>query len=63
MAYQMLAKHGIETPIDITPDFGICGKRSAEILTWVDKYQIKGTYVPLLMLFLQGNLHLVHEFF
>jgi len=41
MAYQMLNKHGIETPIDVTPDYGICGKRSAEILTWVDKYQIR----------------------
>mmetsp|Transcript_19763 Transcript_19763/g.49715 ORF Transcript_19763/g.49715 Transcript_19763/m.49715 type:complete len:305 (-) Transcript_19763:992-1906(-) len=41
MAYAMLQKHGIATPIDITPDYGLCGKRSAEILTWVDKYQIK----------------------
>lgn len=41
MAYQMLNKHGIDTPIDITPDYGMCGKRSAEILTWVDKYQIR----------------------
>lgn len=40
MAYQMLNKHGIDSPIDITPDFGICGKRSNEILTWVDKHQI-----------------------
>ncbi|CAD7926750.1 unnamed protein product [Amoebophrya sp. A25] len=41
MAYAMLSKHGIATPIDITPDYGVCGKRSAEILTWVDKYGIK----------------------
>merc|ERR1712003_6637 len=41
MAYQMLNRHGIETPIDVTPDFGICGKRSNEILTWVEKYGIR----------------------
>ena len=41
----MLNRHGIETPIDITPDFGICGKRSSEILTWVEKYGIKGEFL------------------
>jgi len=40
MCYAMLQKHGIQTPIDVTPDFGMCGKRSNEILTWVDRFQI-----------------------
>jgi hypothetical protein len=41
MAYAMLQRHGIPTPIDVTPDFGPQGRRSAEILTWVDRFGIK----------------------
>lgn len=40
MAYAMLEKHGIDRPIDITPDFGIMAKRSQEILQWVDKHKL-----------------------
>lgn len=39
MCYQMLHRHGIDAPIDITPDYGLCAKRSSEILYWVDKFQ------------------------
>ena len=27
---------GVTASIDITPDYGLCAKRSSEILNWVD---------------------------
>jgi len=39
IANQQLVRHGMDTYIDKTADHGYGGKRSAEILEWVNKYQ------------------------